>query len=78
VPTVPRWRGYRFFFYSGDGGEPPHVHVRRDDREAKVWLDDLTVAANVGFPPHELAALVRKVGESRTGFMRAWHGYFGA
>ena len=37
--TVLRDGPYRFFFYSGDRDEPPHVHVERDDCEAKFWLD---------------------------------------
>jgi hypothetical protein len=44
MPTVLRWKGYRFFFWSGDRGEPPHVHVKRDAGEAKVWLDPHWVA----------------------------------
>ena len=39
MPTVLRVGPYRFFFYSGDGGEPPHIHVERDQYVAKVWLD---------------------------------------
>lgn len=35
MPTVLRIGPYRFFFYSGDGGEPPHIHVERDDAIAK-------------------------------------------
>ena len=38
MPTVLR-SGTDRFFYAGDGGEPPHVHVERDDSEAKSWLD---------------------------------------
>ena len=31
IPTVPNIPGpYRLFFYSFDGHEPPHVHVRRE------------------------------------------------
>jgi hypothetical protein len=29
MPTVLKSGGYRLFFYSGDGGEPPHVHVEQ-------------------------------------------------
>jgi hypothetical protein len=53
MPTVLRWGPYRAFFYSNEGGEPAHVHVRAGDREAKFWLHDLTVAINAGFPAHE-------------------------
>ncbi|MGH7393728.1 MAG: DUF4160 domain-containing protein, partial [Candidatus Rokuibacteriota bacterium] len=38
MPTVLRSGPYRFFFYSGDGGEPPHIHVEREDNTAKFWL----------------------------------------
>ena len=54
MPTVLRWGPYRAFFYSNEGDEPAHVHVRAGDSEVKVWLHDLTVALNAGFPPHEL------------------------
>jgi len=39
MPVIFQTRGYRFFFYSNEGSarEPPHVHVERDDREAKFW-----------------------------------------
>jgi len=35
MPTILRVGPYRFFFYSADGEEPPHVHVERDDSVAK-------------------------------------------
>jgi hypothetical protein len=38
MPTVLRSGPYRFFFYSADGAEPPHIHVERDDNTAKFWL----------------------------------------
>ncbi len=30
MPTVFRSGPYRFFFYSNEGSEPPHIHVQRD------------------------------------------------
>ncbi|MGO9269600.1 MAG: DUF4160 domain-containing protein [Terriglobia bacterium] len=39
MPTVLRIRSYRFFFVSLDRGEPPHVHVRRENFVAKFWLE---------------------------------------
>ena len=38
MPTVLRSGPFRVFFYAGDSGEPPHVHVERDDCQAKFWL----------------------------------------
>jgi len=29
---------YRAFFYSNEGHEPAHIHVRREDREAKFEI----------------------------------------
>ena len=34
MPTILRIGPYRFFFYSGDEAELPHVHIARDDEEA--------------------------------------------
>jgi hypothetical protein len=77
MPTVLRWRGHRFHFYSDETGEPPHVHVRRDDKMVKVWLSDLTIAVNYGFARHEISTIVRKVSEQRESLLEAWHAHFG-
>jgi hypothetical protein len=78
MPTLLRWKGHRFFFYSADRWEPPHVHVYKDGDEAKVWLHDLTVAVNLGFSARALAEIVRVVRENRNAFTEAWHDHFGA
>ena len=39
MPTVLRSGPYRFYFYSHEPNEPPHIHVDRDDLSAKFWLD---------------------------------------
>jgi hypothetical protein len=44
VPTLLRVRGYRFFFFSMEGREPPHIHVAHAGRYAKFWLDPVLVA----------------------------------
>lgn len=76
MPTLLRWNGHRFFFYSADGGEPPHVHVVKDGREAKIWLNDLAVAANFGYSTRELGEIVRKAREERAVFIEAWNDHF--
>ena len=77
MPTVLRWKGYKFLFFSLDEGEPPHVHVRRDGNEVKIWLSDCTLAKNTGFRDHELAEIRKKVEEQRDQFLRIWHDHFG-
>ena len=39
MPTVLRERGFRFFFYADDRSEPRHVHIQREARTAKFWLE---------------------------------------
>lgn len=63
MPTVLRIGPYRFHFYSREGNEPPHVHVERDDLEAKFWLRPVSLAMNRGFPQAELARIERLVNE---------------
>ncbi len=73
MPTVLRSGPYRVYFYSHEGNEPPHVHVDRDERSAKFWLDPVAMARNVGFRAWELrrieALLVRYEGI----LLEAWH-----
>jgi hypothetical protein len=78
MPPLLHCKGYRFFFYAADGGEPPHVHLVKDGREAKIWLNDLSVAINLGFPAQDLNEIIRKTREQRETFVAAWKGYFGA
>ena len=78
MPTLLRWRGFRFFVYSADGSEPPHVHVVKDGCEAKIWLHDLTVAVNLGYGSQDLNRLVEKTREHRNAFLEAWNDYFGS
>ena len=55
MPTVPGITGpYRFFFYSFDCNEPRHVHVRRERKVCKFWLEPVTLAYNNGFSAKEL------------------------
>ena len=77
MPTVLRWGSYRGFFYSNEGNEPAHVHVRSGNKEAKFWLHDLTVVVNAGFPTHELGDIIRHLRPHREQLMVAWNEYFG-
>jgi hypothetical protein len=76
MPTVLRWQGYHFFFYSADGWEPPHVHVTIDGKEAKIWLNDLNLAINMGYSARELSIIIKKTRDEREVFLEAWHDYF--
>jgi Domain of unknown function (DUF4160) len=77
MPTVLRVKGYRFFFFSLEGQEPPHVHVEAAERFAKFWLAPVSLAKSRGFRSGELSELQRIVEENRDVFEERWHEHFG-
>ncbi|HEY3118910.1 MAG TPA: DUF4160 domain-containing protein [Chloroflexota bacterium] len=76
MPTIFRSGPYRLFFYASDWDEPPHVHVERDERKAKFWLDPVRLQFNKGFRPIELRQVERLVDERQVELMEGWHAYF--
>lgn len=72
MPNVMRSGPCRFYFYSHEPNEPPHVHVDRDDLSAKFWLEPVGLARNLGFRPHELSRLEQIVQEHQSHFLEAW------
>ena len=78
MPTILRWGPYRFFFYSGDAGEPRHVHVERDEHVAKFWLEPVRLQGAGGFRSAEIARIVGIVEDHRREFVEAWNEYFGS
>lgn len=68
---------YRFYFFSNEGNEPPHIHIDKDGNTVKYWLEPVRLARRVGFTDRELRTLEEKIVAEQTGFIEAWHGYFG-
>lgn len=55
MPTTLATGPYRIYFYSYDCGEPRHMHVDRENRSAKFWLDpDVALEENHGYGRKEL------------------------
>ena len=77
MPLALRIGPYRFFFWSRENSEPPHVHVEREKSEAKFWLEPVEISQNWGFPRHELNYLARLVQEHREEILEKWHEHFG-
>jgi hypothetical protein len=76
MPTVLLLQGYRFFFYSRENDEPPHIHVEHGNQLAKYWLEPVELASSKRFRDHELG-FVRSMVEAHCGaFLRAWHEHF--
>jgi hypothetical protein len=78
MPTVPNIPGpYRFFFYSFDCAEPMHVHVRRDRKACKFWLQPIVLAKNDGFSPRELNQIRAIIVEQLPKIQEAWREHCG-
>lgn len=76
MPTVLRLLGFRFFFYSDEGSEPPHIHVERADEVAKFWLDPVELVSSSGFLAKEVNQVRKMVVENQVHLLQAGHEYF--
>ena len=77
MPTLLRVDGFRFYFYSHEPNEPPHVHVDHSGRTAKMWLEEISLARNIGFNARELRTILNLTRNHRDQFLEAWHDFFG-
>lgn len=77
MPTILRIGPYKFYFYSHEPNEPPHIHVDRDNLSAKFWLQTVQLARNIGFSPRELNKLEALVQENQKILLEKWYGNFG-
>ncbi len=76
MPTVLRIGPYRFYFYSHESNEPPHIHIDRDNQTCKFWIEPLGLARNLGFSPKELRTIEALAIEHTQDLLEAWHEYF--
>ncbi len=76
MPTILRPGPYRFFFYAGDRDEPQHVHVERDDKIAKFWLDPIRLQNSGGFSRTEIVRIQKLVVKHHLRLVEAWNDYF--
>ena len=72
MPVVLRVAGYKFFFYQADlANEPPHVHVTKEDNEAKFWLDPIKIAREGKFRKSDLRDMERIIEDNLQFLMNA-------
>ncbi len=71
MPTILRIDGFRFFFYSNENDEPPHVHVEKGDAEAKIWLEPkMAVGYFRGFSSREVNGIMNITAENLQSFFK--------
>jgi hypothetical protein len=78
---MPRIKGipgpYRLFFTSFDCNEPPHVHVERETKTCKFWIEPLGLARSHGFSARELNVIRDIIRMHRFTILEAWHEHCG-
>jgi Domain of unknown function (DUF4160) len=77
VPTVLRIGPYRFFFWSNESSEPPHVHVEAGDAHAKIWLAPVRLEKNDGYNPRALRRLRELTVQHEPQILERWHEHLG-
>ena len=74
--------GYKFFFWSNENAEPPHVHVCRGKQTSnatKFWItaDGIKLDHNKSqIPQNDLKKIARYILENRADILAAWFDYF--
>lgn len=76
MPTITWVKGYRLYFVSFDGSEPMHVHIRKDNESAKVWISPLAFAWT-DFTVHENKRILKIVEENAELIRKKWYEHFG-
>jgi len=76
MPTVLRVGPYRLFFYAVDHDEPPHIHVERENKVAKFWLDPIRLQWSGGFSRREIGRIQKLLSANHRRLLEAWDEYF--
>ena len=79
-PRVLKWLPgpCRFFFYANEGSEPRHVHVMRERKTSKFWLEPVRWASSRGFAAHELTEIQALVEQHESQIAEEWNDFYGS
>jgi hypothetical protein len=76
MPTVMRVDGFRFYFFSHEPNEPPHIHIDKGEATIKIWLDNVDVAKSRGFRAHEISGILAMTAKHQALLLEKWNEYF--
>lgn len=76
MSTLLRVGAYRFFCYAGDRDEPPHIHIERDEDQAKFWLAPIRLQKNKGFSRTEINYIQKLIQEHQEQLLAGWNDFF--
>jgi hypothetical protein len=70
--------GFRFFFFSKENNEPPHIHVEKGGGSAKWWLTPEPIMVySVGFKSNEERRIKALINKHQHELLQAWQRHFG-
>lgn len=78
MPTLLQIEGFRFYFFSLERNEPPHVHVRKGSGKAKFWLVPVSLVKARRLNRPELRRAHELTKEHAAYFLQRWSEYFGS
>jgi hypothetical protein len=77
MPTILNTEGFRFYFFSDEGNEPCHVHVKKGGARGKVWLlPELEENYYYGFTEQEKRKIRKIVKDNYEFLIDQWNEYF--
>ena len=76
MPNVLTEAGFRVFFYSDEGFEPPHVHIEYQGAVSKFWINSVQFAGTMGMNAAQIkkASLIVKKHEQL--ILEKWNEFF--
>ena len=73
MPKVFDEAGFAGRFYMADLNEPIHIHVFKDNKEAKFWVLPIALASNSGFSQRELRRIEELIHKYQNDITILWH-----
>lgn len=70
--------GFRFYFFSRENNEPPHIHVEKGGGSEKWWLHpEPRRVYSAGFKASDQRRIEQLVNLHQHALIQAWQRYFG-
>lgn len=78
MPEIFRTLGFVFFFYSNEGQEPIHVHVRKAGGFAKFWIEPVELDFSQGMKVSDIKLAEELINEHIELIKSKWHEVHGS
>jgi hypothetical protein len=77
MPTILTRQGFKFHFYSDEGNEPAHIHIKKADGWSKWWLEPtIEEEYTYGFTLQERRQIKHLIHEHYEFLKAQWYEYF--